>query len=94
MRHPTTAKLRREINHGRGAQKLKVIDPPPARLGSTDDEAAGAPPSRHAIEQAYTNEIFGQRLSPEPKREDYAVPIYRGVVATVVSFVAFSLWFF
>ena len=93
MRHPTTAKLRREINHGRGAQRLEIIDPPAARLG-TDDETAGAPRSRHAIEQAYANEIFGQRLSPEPKREDYAVPIYLGVVATVVSFVAFSLWFF
>jgi hypothetical protein len=91
MVHPTTDKLRHEINRGRGAEKLEVVDPPAAPLG-TDDEAAGMPPSRHAIKQAYDQEIFGRRVSPARPREDYAVPIFLAAVATVVSFVAFSIW--
>ncbi len=91
MGHPTTDKLRREINRGQGADRLEVIDPPAAPLGA-DDEAAGTPPSRYAIKQAYDQEIFGRRVSPARRRDDYAVPIFLAVVATVLSFVVFSLW--
>ena len=98
MKQPTTAKLRHEINQGRGTDNYRsdsdssqLIDPPAAPLG-TDDEAAGTPPSRFVIKQAYEQEIFGRRVNPAQNREDYAVPIFVGVVATVVSFVAFAIW--
>jgi hypothetical protein len=73
--HPTTAKLRHDIDHGRGRDKVDVIDPAAAPLG-TDEEAAGTPPSGPAVARAHADEI-------DPKtdrRSDAAVPIHIGAI--------------
>ena len=71
---PTTAKLRHDIDRGRGGDKVDAIDPAAAPLG-TDDEAAGTPPSREAVQIAYNNEI-GSRPSSERAKTDWAVPFF------------------
>ncbi|MBE9603579.1 hypothetical protein IAI18_01800 [Acetobacteraceae bacterium H6797] len=47
-RHDTTAQLRRDIESGQTGDKVAVIDPAAASLG-TDDEAAGHPPDGATI---------------------------------------------
>jgi len=58
---PTTAQLRHDIGRGARGDKVKVIDPAAAPLG-TDDEAAGTPPSPAAVEKAHLDEIGVVRL--------------------------------
>ena len=55
---PTTAQLKGDIASGRTGDKVGVFDPALAPLG-TDDEAAGAPPSREAISMARRQERGG-----------------------------------
>src|SRR4051812_19252111 len=55
---PTTAQLKGDIDSGRTGDKVGVFDPALAPLG-TDDEAAGAPPSREAIAMARRQERGG-----------------------------------
>ena len=52
---PTTAKLKHDIDRGRGGDKVDVIDLAVAPLG-TDEEAAGTPPSPEAIAEAHQRE--------------------------------------
>jgi hypothetical protein len=47
----TSDKLRRDIDEGRGGDKVPFVDPAAAPLG-TDDEAAGRSPSKEEIDQA------------------------------------------
>src|SRR5215204_6667022 len=55
---PTAAQLKGDIDSGRTGDKVGVFDPALAPLG-TDDEAAGAPPSREAIAMARRQERGG-----------------------------------
>jgi hypothetical protein len=91
MGHPNTDKLRRDGNRPEETDRLEAVEPPASPL-VTDGEPHNMPPSRYAIKQAYDQEIFGRRVSPARHREDYAIPIFLAVVATVLSFVVFSLW--
>jgi hypothetical protein len=88
---PTTAKLKHNIDRGRGGDKVDVIDPAAAPLG-TDEEAAGTPPPPESVAQAYSHEIVGARVSSEPKDSDYAVIIYIGIVSSIVAAFGLALW--
>src|SRR4051795_9477425 len=52
----TTARLRADIDSGRTGDKVAVLDPAAAPLG-TDDEADGTPPSAHAVDVAQRHEL-------------------------------------
>jgi hypothetical protein len=56
----TTSRLREDIDHGAGADKIDYPDPSAAPLG-TDDEAAGLPPSAARVALASR-----QKLSDRP----------------------------
>jgi hypothetical protein len=88
---PTTAKLKHDIDRGRGGDKVDVIDPAAAPLG-TDEEAAGTPPRPESVAQAHSHEIGGARVSSERKDSDYAVIIYIGIVATIIAAFGLALW--
>lgn len=52
----TSAKLRADIDHGKGGDKVGFPDPAAAPLG-TDAEAGGASPTKAEIQLAYHQEI-------------------------------------
>lgn len=54
----TTDRLRKDIDRGVAGDKVPFPDPAAAPLG-TDDEAAGAPPSRASIATARAHETRG-----------------------------------
>jgi hypothetical protein len=88
---PTAARLRYEIDRGRGGDKVDGSDPAAAPLG-TDDEAGGAPPTPAQIKQAYAYEI-----APGPSSErvaDYGVLIYVCVVGFLVTMWSLAVWLF
>ena len=82
---PTTAKLRHDIDRGRGGDKVDVIDPAAVPLG-TDDEAAGTPPSEEAVQIAYNNEIVSGPTS-ERAKTDWAVPFFVVFIICMVSII-------
>jgi hypothetical protein len=55
-RSDTSAKLREDIDRGRGGDKIDWRDPAAAPLG-TDDEAAGTPPTPEQLRMARRDEI-------------------------------------
>jgi len=87
----TTAKLKHDIDRGRGGDKVDAIDPAAAPLG-TDDEAAGTPPSREAIKLAHAHEIGSARVSSERDDSDHGVAIYLGAVTAVVVALGTAIW--
>jgi hypothetical protein len=74
---PTTARLRQDLDRGRGGDKVRNIDPAAAPLG-TDDEAAGTSPTAAQIKLAYHHEI-GKGMSSE-QGDDHGVAIYIAIV--------------
>ena len=88
---PTTARLKHDINRGRGGNKVDAIDPAVAPLG-TDEEAAGTPPPPNAIAQAYKHEIGDSPISSERKDGDHAVAIYVGFIAAIAAVVGLAIW--
>jgi len=66
---PTTAQLKHDIDRGRGGDKVDVIDPATAPLG-TDDEAAGTPPGPEARKLAYDEEIGSSSVTSERTDSD------------------------
>ena len=88
---PTTARLKYDIDRGRGGDKVDNIDPTAAPLG-TDDEAAGNPPSPAEIKLAARHEI-GRGVSSEGSSGDHGVTVYVVMVlvwsATVLSAIVF-----
>ena len=89
--NPTTAKLRHDIDRGRGGDKVDAIDPAAAPLG-TDDEAAGTPPSPEAVAIAYRHEIGASHESSE-KNGDHGIAIYLCVVGAGIVAVASAIAF-
>jgi hypothetical protein len=87
---PTTAKLKDDINRGRGGDKVNMFDPAAAPLG-TDDEAAGTPPSPAEIQQSHDMEIRAPLVSSE-RDNDHAVAIYIGLVVGLAGVVGVAIW--
>ena len=90
---PTTARLRYDLNRGRGDHKVAVVDPAVAPLG-TDDEAAGTPPSASIIQHAHRQEVRSAPVSWEKKDRDHAVIIYLTLIAMTVAAVSLAIWLF
>jgi hypothetical protein len=88
---PTTAKLKHDIDRGRGGDKVEVIVPAAAPLG-TDDEAPGTPPGPTAIKQAYAHEISSSPISSERNDSDHAVLIYLTIIVMWAAGLATALW--
>ncbi len=64
---PTSDRLRSDIDHGRGGDKVPASDPAAAPLG-TDDEAAGTPPSPEQVARARAAEV-GAREARKPEAD-------------------------
>jgi hypothetical protein len=79
---PTSAKLKHDIDSGRGGDKIDAIDLAAAPLG-TDDEAAGTPPTRGQLDKAHRIEIASLPLGT--KGSDWAVQIYVALLVTIAS---------
>ena len=77
---PTSAKLKHDIDSGRGGGKIDAIDPAAAPLG-TDDEAAGMPPTRRELDMA-RHGAFGSRSSGH-QGSDWGVWIYIALLITI-----------
>ena len=90
-RAPTVAKLKHDIDRGRAGDKVDVIDPAAAPLG-TDEEAAGTPVSREAVKQAYAYEIGSAPVSSERRDGDHAVAIYLGMIGIIALTVGTAIW--
>ncbi|MDF2120580.1 hypothetical protein PY365_33955 [Roseiarcaceae bacterium H3SJ34-1] len=69
MTHPkrNVTQLRAVIDRGKTGDKVPAADPAAAPLG-TDEEAAGTPLSRSAIEMAYRSEIARRDADLDPQR--------------------------
>lgn len=63
----TSDRLRSDIDHGRGGDKVPASDPAAAPLG-TDDEAAGTPPTQEQLARARAAEV-GERRAHTPEGE-------------------------
>jgi hypothetical protein len=86
----TSDRLRADIDRGRTGDKVPMSDPAAAPLG-TDDEAAGASPSRGRMAQAYRTEAAkaGRRTDEHAARTlkpSYGVLV--AICALVVAMVA------
>jgi hypothetical protein len=81
---PTSAKLKHDIDRGRGGDKVHVIDPAAAPLG-TDDEAAGTPPMGPRLTRAYRTEIVSGHA--RVSGADWGVPIYIALLLTIACLV-------
>jgi hypothetical protein len=91
MPAPTTAKLRYDIDRGRGGDKVGAVDPAAAPLG-TDEEAAGTPPSPEAVAMAYAQEIGSAPISSERRNGDHAVAIYICAISAIGIALGFCIW--
>jgi len=88
----TTARLRHDIDRGRGVDKVDNIDPAASPLG-TDDEAAGNSPTAAEIKLAYKHEI-GRGASSERKYDqDHGVAIWTSMVAVVWGAILSAIYF-
>lgn len=65
----TTARLREDIDRGRGGDKIDWQDPAAAPLG-TDDEAAGTPPTPEQVRIARRHEIKARPSDESSGRPD------------------------
>lgn len=90
MNAPTTSKLRHDLDHGRGDDKVDHLDPAAAPLG-TDEEAAGTPVPPEAVAKAHRQEIGTSRASEE-RRGDHAVAIYVALIGAVLVIAGTSIW--
>jgi hypothetical protein len=81
--YPTTARLKHEIDRGRGGDKVDVNDPAAAPL-ETDDEAAGKPPSPAIKTRARRIEIDASSHSSERRDGDKAVRTYIGIFIAII----------
>ena len=88
MEPGTTDRLRHDIDRGRTGDKIPVIDPAAAPLG-TDDEAAGTPPSRESVRLAEAQETSGASSSAK----DIHVPATHWFQSVAVGTVAAAVLF-
>jgi hypothetical protein len=90
---PNADQLRAAIDSGKTGDKVAFPDPAAAPLG-TDAEAAGAPPARDEIHQAFTVEA-GTRSSTSAPHRGRALPAMLGflgliAIAAVITFFIFA----
>jgi hypothetical protein len=93
---PTTAELKHDIDSGRTGDKVQLVDPGLAPLG-TDDEAAGRPPTPHRVALARYHEVVGRwRRSPftnsgSRPEGGWALPFFIGFIVLVGVVLAVAL---
>ena len=92
MSNPTTARLKHEVDRGRGGDKADAIDAATAPLG-TDDEAGGRPSAPATITRAYRTEIEMSPHSSECRDGDKAVRTYIGIFIAIVLLLLCAIWF-
>jgi hypothetical protein len=90
---PNADQLRAAIDSGKTGDKVAFPDPAAAPLG-TDAEAAGVPPARVELNQAFTAET-GSIARRGPLNGDGALPVLLGflgliAVAAVITFFIFA----
>jgi hypothetical protein len=90
----TVAQLRQDIDSGATGDKVPVLDPALAPLG-TDDEAAGFPPSPEMVAALREAERAERRsrLDPTDTGEDPHGLRVVGGIALAVALAAVALWF-
>ena len=88
----TTDRLRDDIDSGRTGDKVAANDPAAAPLG-TDDEVAGTPPSRHAVELARRHEVTRPE-EPEPEPQRFGTVIVYGAVVAGLALLMIGLVLF
>jgi len=88
--NPTTARLKHDVDRGRGGDKVEAIDAAAAPLG-TDDEAAGTPPSPATITRARKTEIEAALHSSGRRDGDKAVRTYIGLA--IILLLLCGIWF-
>ncbi|WP_157089246.1 hypothetical protein [Oceanibaculum pacificum] len=90
---PTAEQLRHRIDKGATGDKVPAHDPAAAPLG-TDDEAAGAPPTKEELQAAHRDRpTVSERAviaADSPKRPSH-MPLLLGAVATLLALLA---WLF
>jgi hypothetical protein len=89
--HPTPAKLRHDIDRGRGGDKVDGVDPAAAPLG-TDEEAAGTPASSDAVARAYADEIGSASVTSQKRDSDHAVAIYVCLILAIGCGLLTAIW--
>ena len=87
----TTARLRHDIDRGRSGDKVDVVDPAVAPLG-TDEEAAGAPAPAEAVAQAHEEEVIASPKRSERRDGDHAVAIYVTIIVSIATIVGLAIW--
>ena len=85
----TTDRLRFDIDSGRTGDKVAAPDPAAAPLG-TDEEAAGTPPSREAIELTRRKEII---RPAEHQKGAGAALAYIGILVIITAVAGGLLYF-
>lgn len=92
----TSDRLRSDIDHGRGGDKVSAGDPAAAPLG-TDDEAAGTPPTQEQLARARAAEVGesrahipeGDAAAGEPARKaGTGIWMWGAIVLAIVVIVA------
>jgi len=87
-RTETSAQLRNAIDSGRTRDRIAMLDPAAAPLG-TDDEAAGTPPKRHSIQEAAHHEM-GRRLPEAAEvKSGWIGPL---AVLLIVAAIGLAVW--
>jgi hypothetical protein len=89
----TLAQLRQDIDSGATGDKVPVLDPAMAPLG-TDAEAAGAPPSPEMVAAVRNAERAERRapLDPTDRQTDPRGLRLVGALLLAVALAAFALW--
>jgi hypothetical protein len=89
----TLAQLRQDIDSGATCDKVPVLDPAMAPLG-TDAEAAGAPPSPEMVAAVRNAERAERRapLDPTDRQTDPRGLRLVGALLLAVALAAFALW--
>ena len=85
----TVASLQRDIDRGVTGEKVAGSDPAAAPLG-TDDEAAGAPPTRREIDLEARSRPVLPRAGP--RKRGYGGALLVGAVVMVVVVILAILW--
>jgi hypothetical protein len=87
----TTDRLRKDIDRGRSGDKVGVVDPAAAPLG-TDEEAAGTPVPAEAVAQAHHQEVLTSAATSRRSRRDHSVAIYVALISAVCAAILGSIW--
>jgi hypothetical protein len=79
---PTIERLNHDVDRGRGGNKVNVIDPAAAPLGS-DEEAAGTPLAAEAVAKAHEEEIVSAPARSERDGGAGPVVVYASLILAI-----------